>query len=154
MPFKLKLSGTTKAGRPFQRISRKFINAKNLLLQLQNTQQYDTLECGKTLRLYFVIDYTGAAGEVFDVMVNSTLKDSNTSAKAIEVKYRKTVQNVWTGNRVYLAVHLKTPLDVEEHIGKWDTIQVTVKKNPVTSEADVAYFTEHFKITCSEEFKP
>lgn len=99
-----------------------------------------------------MIDYTGAAGEVFDVMVNSTLKDSDTSTKAIEVKYRKTVQNVWTGNRVYLTVHLKTPLDVEEHIGKWDTIQVTVKKNPVTSEADVAYFTEHFKITCSEVF--
>lgn len=102
-----------------------------------------------------MIDYNGAAGEVFDIMAISTLEDPNTSAKAIEVKYSKTVTNVWAGNRVFLTVHLKTPLDVTENIGRWDTIQVMVKKSPVTSEADVAYFTEHFKITCSDEqFEP
>lgn len=55
-------------------------------------------------------------------MVNLILKDFNMLIKVIEVKYRKMVQNVWIGNRVYLIVYLKIFLDVEEYIGKWDII--------------------------------
>lgn len=154
VPFKFKLSGRTVAGQSFQRISRKLINAKNILLRLQSTQRYDTLECGKYLRLPFVIDYNGARGETFDVIVESSLKITNSSKSAIEIRYRKVVQNIMQDREAFFTVLLKTPRDVTGILGKWDTIKVTVKKTPVSGAADVVSFTEHFKVTCFNEFEP
>lgn len=77
LPFKFQLSGSTAAGRPFQRISRSFIKAKNVLLRLQRGIGYKTLECGSTLRMSFVLYYNGAQGESFDITVNSSLVVKN-----------------------------------------------------------------------------
>lgn len=152
LPFKFKLSGRTAAGRSFQRISRNFIKGKNVLLRLQSGLGYKTLECGTTLRLSFVLHYSGAQGEVFDVAVNSSLvvkTATNSTKRAIEIRYRKTVQNTMEDHKVFFTVYLKTPKDVTSILNEWDTVKVTVKKTPAWSDADVTSFTEHFKVTCS-----
>ena len=153
LPFKFQLSGSTAAGRPFQRISRSFIKAKNVLLRLQRGVDYKTLECGSSLRMSFVLYYSGVQGEIFDVAVNSSLvikTTTNSTKRAIEIRYKKTVQNILEKHRqVFFTVELKTPRNVTGILNEWDTVQVTVKKTPVGSDADVTSFTEHFKVTCS-----
>lgn len=153
LPFKFQLSGRTAAGRPFQRISRSFIEAKNVLLRLQRGVDYKTLECGSSLRMSFVLYYSGVQGEIFDVAVNSSLvtkTPANSTKRAIEIRYRKTIQNILEKHRkVFFTVELKTPRNVTGILNEWDTVQVTVKKTPVWSDADMTSFTEHFKVTCS-----
>ena len=152
-PFKFKLSGRIASGRSFQRISRNFINAKNVLLRLQGGHGYKTLECGSTLRLPFALDYNGVGGEIFDVFVNSSLVTktaTNSTKRAIGIRYRKTVQNAGGRDReVFFSVSLITPRDVTGILNEWETIKVTVKKVPASTDVDVASFTEHFKVTCS-----
>ena len=153
LPFKFQLSGSTAAGRPFQRISRSFIKAKNVLLRLQRGIDYKTLECGRTLRMSFPLYYNGAQGESFDVSVNSSLviKTATDSTKrALEISVDpKIVQNTMKDRKVFFTVKLETPRNVSGILNEWDTVQVTVKKTPVGSDADVTSFTEHFKVTCS-----
>lgn len=160
VPFKFKLYGRTaggsagepSGGRPFQRISRNFVNAKNVLLRLQSGQGYKTLECGRTLRLPFVLDYNGVKKEIFDVSVNSSLVTktaTNSTKHAIEIDYTKTVQNVMSDLEVFFTVSLIIPRDVSGFLGEWNTIKVTVKKSPASNDADVTSFTDHFKVTCS-----
>lgn len=154
LPFKFRLHGRTAGGRSFQRISRNFVNAKNVLLRLQSEQGYKTLECGRTLRLPFVLDYNGAKKEIFDVSVNSSLVTktaANSTKHAIQIRYSKTVQNVISDPEVFFTVSLITPRDVSGFLDEWDTIKVTVKKIPVSNDADVTSFTDHFKVTCSPE---
>lgn len=152
LPFKFQLSGRTAAGRPFQRISRSFIKAKNVLLRLQRGIDYKTLECGKTLRMSFVLYYNGAQGESFDVAVNSSLvvkTATNSTKRAIETSYDKIVANTVKNRKVFFTVKLKTPRDVSSILNEWDTVQVTVKKTPDgINHADLTSFTEHFKVTC------
>ena len=155
LPLKFQLSGSTAAGRPFQRISRSFIKAKNVLLRLQRGIDYKTLECGRTLRMSFTLYYNGAQGESFDVVVNSSLvvKTSTDSTKrAIESSiYPKIVKNTMKDRKVFFTVKLQTPRNVSGILNEWDTVQVTVKKPgaPIGSDTDVTSFTEHFKVTCS-----
>lgn len=152
LPFKFQLSGSTVAKQSFQRISRSFIKAKNVMLRLQTGLGYRTLECGTSLRMLFVLYYNGAKGEVFDVAVNSSLvikTDNNSTKRAIEIQYKKTVQHTMKRKQVFFSVSLKTPRDVSSILNEWETLQVTVKKTPVGSDADVTSFLEHFKVTCS-----
>ena len=101
----------------------------------------------------FVLYYSGVQGEIFDVAVNSSLvikTTTNSTKRAIEIRYKKTVQNILEKHRqVFFTVELKTPRNVTGILNEWDTVQVTVKKTPVGSDADVTSFTEHFKVTCS-----
>lgn len=147
-PFKLKLSGTTAAGRPFQRISRRLTTAKNLLLRLQGGQGYNTLKCGKPLRLSFALDYNGERRERFDVVVNSSLTTGSASTTTIQARYRRIVQNTLRDREVFFTVWL-TPRGVTSIRDEWVTIKVTVKKKPVVSQADLASFTDRVKVTCS-----
>jgi len=156
-PFKLKLSGSTAEGHPFQRISPKFVTAKNVLLRLQGGQRYNTLQCGRTLRLSFVLDYNGESGESFGVTVNSSLvmkTSSNTTTTAIQARYRRIVKNRLRDPEVFFTVWLKTPRDVTDILDKWNTMKVTVKRRSgnkvgsAVSQADMTSYTNHFKVTC------
>lgn len=144
-PFKLKLSAITAEGWPFQRMSRTFITAKNVSLRLHGGKAYNTLRCGKTLRLAFVIDYIGEGGERFDVTVNSSVV--NTTTTAIKARYRPVVWGL-RSSEAYVIVWLTTPRDVTQILGKWATIKVTVKRSPARSQVDMTSFTDHFKVTC------
>ena len=158
-PFKLKLSGTTAAGQPFQRISRQFITAKNVLLRRQGGPIYKTLECGRTLRLSFVLHYNGRRGDSFEVTVNSSLTIANTSTTAIRARYRRILKTTLRSPEAFFLVWLKTPKDVSGIRDKWDTIKVTVTKiseggdpgdeiEPLVTQADMTSSTHHFKVTC------
>ena len=150
-PFKLKLSAMTAGGWPIQRMSRTFITAKNVLIRLHGKKTYDTLRCGKTLRLAFIIDYNGERDETFDVTVNSSLvikTATNTTTTAIKARYRPVVTGI-RNSEAYVIVWLTTPRDVTQILDKWATIKVTVKRRPAHSQADMTSFTDHFKVTCS-----
>ena len=100
----------------------------------------------------FVLHYSGAQGEIFDVSANSFLvikTATNSTKRAIEILHKKTVQNTIMKKQVFFTVGLKTPRNVTGILNEWETVQVTVKKVPVGSDADVTSFTEHFKVTCS-----
>ena len=128
-PFKLKLSGRTAMGQSFQRISPRLVTAKNLRLRQQGRKGYSLLTCGRTLRLYFVIDYNcvdcrdGEKG-AFDISVNSSLvtkTPTGASTTAISATYNPVVFAM-SSSKAFVTVRLYTPSDVTGILNKMETI--------------------------------
>lgn len=156
-PFKLKLSGRTAMGQSFQRISPRLVTAKNLRLRQQGRKGYSLLTCGRTLRLYFVIDYNcvdcrdGEKG-AFDISVNSSLitkTPTGASTTAISATYNPVVFAM-SSSKAFVTVRLYTPSDVTGILNKMETIQVTARMRRRTpTPADVTSFVDSYKVTCS-----
>jgi len=100
-PFRIRLSGKTRNGESFQRVSRKEVKPQYAFIRTQFQQDLLTIKRGSRSSFRAAIDYSGGGSKEFDV--KAAVFPSNVK---VEVENRIIVKS---GRSGYVSVYLDTP---------------------------------------------